>query len=291
MTLDIHTHYFTAEYLQNLDRYVGLKESRDYLEGVVLKNLARAQSGTATFENYLGAMNKNHIGQAMVFGLSDTAVGCRHLNDQVHLLTEEHPHRILGFGTIPLLEGMAAIKEELQHIGTELGFRGIKIYPSMSKLRFTSDTIIEVLAEAAALDLVVLTDCSFVCWENPGYFGTDNKFYELLEALNRLEDRPKVIAAHLGGGLIYFRDMYKLFGSGDYDNVWFDISPFFPASMIKAAMEIVGAERLLFGSDFPFSDGSENLAALAELNLSPREERVILEGNALEVLGLNGEHQ
>ncbi len=80
--------------------------------------------------------------------------------------------------------------------------------------------------------------------------------------------------------------MYKLFGSGDYDNIWFDISPFFPASMIKAAIEVVGAEKLLFGSDFPFSDGSENLAALAELELPPREKGAILEGNALEVLGL-----
>ena len=285
MILDSHVHYFSEDYLENLSHYISLVESRESLREVVVRNIRRRQGSVPGLEAYLDGKDRLGIDQFVVFGLADTPLGCFNLNNQVAELVASRPGEIFGFGTVPTPRVGEAL-EEMRRVTEDLGFLGIKIYPSLSHLTFCSEQVLELLDAAAQMDLIVLTDCSFACWDSPGYLGSDNKFHHLLEALSRLKKRPRIVAAHLGGGLVYFKDLYRwAYGEDYFDTLWFDISPFFPASMISAALEVVPAERLLFGSDFPFSSGRENLESLAQLDLGRDDRARILGANARELLG------
>ncbi len=285
MILDFHVHYFSEDYLDNMSHYISLSESRQSLREVVVKNIRRLQGSVPVIEIYLDGRDSLGIDQCVVFGLADTPRGCFDLNNRVAELAASRPGEIYGFGTVPTPRVAEAL-EEMKRLREDLGFVGIKIYPSLSHLTFCSEQVLELLDCAAQMDLIVLTDCSFACWDSPGYLGSDNKFHHLLEALSRLKRRPRIVAAHLGGGLVYFKDMYHwAYGEDYFDTLWFDISPFFPASMIGAALEVVPAERLLFGSDFPFSSGRENLESLEQLDLSQEDRARILGDNARKLLG------
>ncbi len=283
MILDCHVHYFSVDYLQNLDRFVRIKESRDYLKDGISAKLAQLDISEATPRTYFETV-RQQVDQAVLFGLADHPEGCRQLNDQVAQLCRAHPDRLFGFGTIPLPD-LDMAKEEMVRLKESLNFAGIKIYPSLSRLTFKSEPVKKVLEYAAVLDLIVLTDCSFACWGAPDYFGSDNKFYHLIESLSEVEFRPRIIAAHLGGGLAYFKDLYTWsHGNNHFDTIWFDLSPFFPPSMIRAAVEVVSADRLLFGSDFPISSGQKMLNNMDSIDLSEQQKEKILWRNAYHLL-------
>ena len=57
-------------------------------------------------------------------------------------------------------------------------------------------------------------------------------------------------------------------------------------TLLRAAIELVGPERVLLGSDYPFDMGLERPAEpVRELRLAPKDEEAILGGNALRLLG------
>jgi len=58
------------------------------------------------------------------------------------------------------------------------------------------------------------------------------------------------------------------------------------ATLLRALVEFAGADRVLLGSDYPFDMGLERPAdPVRELRLDPADERLILGGNALRLLG------
>jgi aminocarboxymuconate-semialdehyde decarboxylase len=58
------------------------------------------------------------------------------------------------------------------------------------------------------------------------------------------------------------------------------------ATLLRAAIEFAGADRVLLGSDYPFDMGLEQPAEpVRELELDPEDEAAILGGNALRLLG------
>ncbi len=278
--VDFHVHFFSNSYVDNIHRYVADEGSARYLGDLLLAS-TEGLCGRGGLSHHLARADSLGIATSVVFGLADTAWGCADINDQVARAVQgAEGGTAVGFAAAPLAEP-TEIAGELRRARDELGFAGVKLYPSMSGLTLHAEPVLEVLELAADLDMIVLTDCSFVCWEAPEFFGSGNRFYHLIAALEQVSRRPRVVAAHLAGGLAFCRDLYRQFyGESAVDEVWFDLSPFFSSAMIRAAVEAVSHERLLFGSDYPLSSGDEGIRALRDAGLPDEVHAAILQKNA-----------
>jgi uncharacterized protein len=176
--------------------------------------------------------------------------------------------RFVGFGTIH--PDFANPREEIDRIRAA-GLRGIKLHPDFQK--FAADTpamdgIYEILSDAGMPVLIHAGDCRYD-------FSGPRRIARVLDRHPRL----KLVAAHFGGYTEWDESFELLAGRG----LWFDTSSTLwklPAEKAKAMIAKHGAERFLFGSDFPMWDHADELSRFLSLGLSEAENRAILSGNA-----------
>ncbi|HEY4869813.1 MAG TPA: amidohydrolase family protein, partial [Candidatus Dormibacteraeota bacterium] len=89
----------------------------------------------------------------------------------------------------------------------------------------------------------------------------------------------------LGGGLPFFAHMPEI--AQLCRRLWFDTAagPFLYApSAYRAVVDLCGAERLLFGSDFPLLRAPRYRAALAAASLTEEETGTVMGGAAATLL-------
>jgi predicted TIM-barrel fold metal-dependent hydrolase len=98
------------------------------------------------------------------------------------------------------------------------------------------------------------------------------------------------VCAHWGGGLPFYAMMPEV--KEVLRNVFFDsaASPFlYIPEVYKQVGELVGFDRVLFGSDYPLLPQGLLLREIDTLNLSPEVKEQILSGNARRLLGITGD--
>jgi aminocarboxymuconate-semialdehyde decarboxylase len=116
-----------------------------------------------------------------------------------------------------------------------------------------------------------------------------------------LERHPelRILLAHAGGAILSLRgrlrhshtfqpDARSRLTESPVDSIrrfYLDTVTHDP-TLLRAAIEFAGADRVLLGSDYPFDMGLERPAEpVRELGLDPEDEAAILGGNALRLLG------
>ena len=72
-----------------------------------------------------------------------------------------------------------------------------------------------------------------------------------------------------------------------YPNLYFDVSGFDPErGVVEKAVEYLGAERILWGSDAPGRNYAAQLAKVQYADISERDKELVLSGNAIRLLRL-----
>ncbi|MFN2452273.1 MAG: amidohydrolase family protein, partial [Candidatus Dormibacteria bacterium] len=97
----------------------------------------------------------------------------------------------------------------------------------------------------------------------------------------------RLICAHLGGGLPLYAQMPEV--RRLCRRLWFDTAaqPFlYEPAVYRALIDLVGADRLLFGSDHPLLGAGRYRLALEAAGLSAPDRVAIMGGNAASLLGL-----
>jgi predicted TIM-barrel fold metal-dependent hydrolase len=192
------------------------------------------------------------------------------INNFIARTVAEHPE-LTGFGTLhPDFEDPRGEIDRLMG----LGLRGLKFHPDMQLFNIDDERMMRIYALAEGkLPIVFHTGDYRYEYSHPA------RLARVLDAFPRLT----AVAAHFGGwslfdlALEYFKDRF----------CYFDVSSSIPYLGKKRAAELIriyGAERFLFGSDYPMWDPRRCLEDFYALDLDGEERELILHENAERIL-------
>lgn len=196
------------------------------------------------------------------------------INDWAASINSE---RIIGFGAMhPDLEDAPAEIERM----ASLGIKGFKMHPEYQCFEPHDPRLEHIWSAAAEHGMIALFHAGAdICM--PQVRGTAESFLRLIEAWPGLT----VILAHLGG-FQQWRDVaLHLRGR----RVWLDTAFTLGHLPDEDIVELVtqhGVDRILFGSDGPWTDAAAEIAHLRTLGFSEHELAAILGGNASRLLSI-----
>ena len=242
----------------------------------------------ATADDLLAAMDEAGVDVAVAVGIGWTDPGvAREANDYLIECTARSGGRLLAFGSVNPAWGAAALSEVERCAAAGLVGVG-ELHPDTQGYRIDDASVMgPLMALAKRLGMPVLTHASEPVGHSYPGKGTVTPD-RLMRFIESFPGQP-VIAAHWGGGLPFYALMPEV--KAALADVYFDTaaSPFLYTSDIFASVtRIVGAERVLFGTDFPLIKHARLLAQVRESGLSDEEQALITGGNAAKLLGLGG---
>lgn len=212
------------------------------------------------------------VDRFVVQSVATTAKQVKSINEFIACEVEESKGRFIGLGT--LYPDSPDIVGDYYHL-KELGLHGIKLHPDIQGFRIDDVRCLKIyeLCEADNTPILMHTGDSRYDNSNP------NRLCPVLESFSGL----RIIGAHLGGYSVWDEAREKL---TKYENLWVDCSSSFPFISKEKAREIIlsyGADRVLFGTDYPMWSPKAELDTFFSLGLSEEENRKILSENALRV--------
>jgi predicted TIM-barrel fold metal-dependent hydrolase len=278
LVIDAHTHLLPPGFR---DRLAELRRRDATFATLFPTDDARL----ATADDLVAAMERDGVqtSVAVGYGWCDPAVA-REANDYLLASAEAHTGRIVPFVSVHPGWGDAALAEVERSAAA--GARGIgEFHLASQRIDLPhGDGMPELMALAARLGLPVLVHGS----EPVGhaYPGKGDTTPDKLMALAQAYPGTTFIFAHWGGGLPFYALMPEVWAA--LTNVYFDsaASPFlYGADVFAAVTGVVGADRVLFGSDFPLLSARRS-ADQARTVLPQDDAAAVLHGNAARLFGL-----
>ena len=168
----------------------------------------------------------------------------------------------------------------LDEMATGHGAAGVKLHPPLQRLDFADQAIWPIIETVARLDLAIVSHAGPS--RDATGFGEPESFRPILDAFPSL----RIVLAHMGGAA--WRQLPAV--ARDYPHVYFDLceiveqlgAPNAPdPEEMSALIRVVGVERVMMGSDFPWYDIDHTIERLMALpGLSANEKHMILGENA-----------
>lgn len=212
----------------------------------------------------------NILTKAIVMHLSNASQQLAEANAYVHRLHQQVPERVIQFYLVSDAEVNTAQELEVRWDGW--GFRGLKIHQCWYRIPVDSALFRAAASWAESKGLPVFI-----------HLGTDKEVRKLI-AYKERHPRLKIIVGHLFGLEMLLRSKIPL------SNLWVDISTYQVTSdrRVLQAIEGLGAERVVFGSDSPYGKDNivRNIERVRRLPISQLEKDRILGLNLQELLGL-----
>ncbi len=279
MIIDFHAHVFPPQIKKNRRRYA---ESDPCFAMLYSKSSARL----ATAEELIASMDKNGIDVSVILNIGWTTHElCVETNDYILESIAGYPDRLIGFCSIQPLSYQAAL-DEIERCARG-GARGIgELRPDVQLFNLIDDEITAPFVKMLKKHkLIMLTHASEpVGHDYPGKGTVTPDF--LYHFIVRYPDLP-IICSHWGGGLPFYALMPEV--KKALKNVFFDTaaSPLlYSPQVYDIAIKLVGADKILFGSDYPLLEQGRSLKEVASLNLPQEVAHKILYDNARRLLGI-----
>ena len=280
MIIDFHTHTFPDKIAAAaIEKLSGLSHSRPFSDGTSAGLAASAKDAGIDLSVILPVATNTK----QVPGINDYAAKANETAGTTGLLS---------FGCIH--PDYPEWKEELSRIAA-LGLKGIKLHPVYQEVDFDDPRYLRILERAGELGLIVVTHSGL----DIGFPGVEHCTPGMILNAVKQVGPVKLVLAHMGGWRQWAAAEELLAGQP----VWFDTS--FSAGEITpledghySAGELTmlgrsdflrmirsfGADRVLFGTDSPWSDQKASLDMVRALPLENDEKDAILGGNARRLL-------
>lgn len=195
------------------------------------------------------------------------------LNDFTASECRKHKE-LVGLGT--LHPDMENADDEIERI-ISLGLKGIKLHPDTQKFDADCDKAMKLYEKIEGrLPLLIHSGDYRYDYSHP------RRIANIAEAFPKLT----LVAAHLGGWLIYDKAVPYMKDKSCYMDIS-SVMPFISPEKVYEYIKLYGADRLMFGSDFPMFDPVKEFAAFMKLDLSNDEREKILWKNAADVFDID----
>jgi predicted TIM-barrel fold metal-dependent hydrolase len=230
-------------------------------------------SCTGTAEEIIEINKEAGIDMSLVQSAATVPHQVESINAFIAATVDKYPEHFVGFGTLhPDSENT---EKEVEHL-LSLGLRGVKIHNDFIRVAVDDrrmDKIYRLCAEAH-LPLLLHTGDRRYDYTNP----------DRMERVLTANPDLTVIGAHFGGWSVWEEASKRLSG---FDNLLVDCSSstaYITPTLARELVRIYGAERVMFGSDFPFNHPAEELERTLALGLTDEEYRLVLGENAKRLL-------
>jgi uncharacterized protein len=279
MIIDFHAHVLPPEIKNRRSDYLGRDSAFSQI-------YAAEKAKIATADDLIAAMDKDGVDISVIVNYAWTTHSfCVLTNDYIMESVARFPKRLIGFCSVSSYTDNQSLKEIERCV--KGGIKGVgELRPDTQSYNYLTTGALKPFADLVRENkLIVLTHASEpVGHVYPGKgTATPAILYSFIAAL---PDVP-VVGAHWGGGLPFYTLMPEVRAA--LENVYYDTaaSPFlYRPEIYKHVTELVGADRIIFGSDFPVMSQSRVINEIREAGLSDFDTDAILSLNARHLLGL-----
>jgi len=281
MIIDFHTHIFPPQMMKNRSKYIDSDPCFAIL-------YSRKNARLATADELIASMDKDGVDISVVVNCGWTTHElCVETNDYILESIARYPQRLIGFCAVQPNSGKAAVAE-IERCA-QGGVRGVgEMRPDMQLFDLRDEEVTEPFVEVITKHkLILLTHASEpVGHEYPGKGSiTPDMLYPFITSFPNLT----IVCAHWGGGLPFYALMPEV--KRAMSNVFFDTaaSPFlYSPQVYTQVIQLVGGDKILFGSDYPLLAQARPLGEIRSLDLPEETKNLILSGNAQRLLGIKG---
>jgi aminocarboxymuconate-semialdehyde decarboxylase len=231
-------------------------------------------------------------------------------NDAYADLIARHPARFKGFASIPMDAPDAAL-HELHRAINELKLNGVILLSNIGGKPLTSPEYRPFFVEANRIKLCILLHPMLPANTEPfreyvlgpivGFMFDTTLAVARMCFDGMLREFPDIrwIVGHLGGAVPYLiermdngwrdfpecREKIDELPSVYLKRLYYDTVNFNP-HMLRMVREMIGADRMVLGSDYPHLLGSieRAVSSIESLDIPEHEKRLIFEGTALSIL-------
>ncbi|HIZ36932.1 MAG TPA: amidohydrolase family protein [Candidatus Ruania gallistercoris] len=215
----------------------------------------------------VAVMARTGVDQAVLSTNRAIQEDSRRGNDETAQAVADFPGRLLGYGVVnPWQDPL----RELDRIAADPRFVGIKLHPDLHEYPLTGNRYDAVWEYSARTGCPVLTH---TWYSSP--FDTP----ALLAEVAQRHGDITVLIGHSGALPAGHEEAVAV--TGEVPGAYLELcGSFMNAPVLQSFVHRVGADRVVFGSDFPFIDQRVSLGRVAYSALAPADLDAVLAGNA-----------
>lgn len=268
MLIDFHTHIFPEKIAAGAVR--SLSDSIVRYQGKRYRHYTRG-----TKVSILSSMNRDGTDISVILPIATKPTQTNTINKFAKSIGSD---RVISFGSLhPQQDDWESILENL----AEDGFKGIKLHPEYQSFYIDSPRSIDILKKAESLGLYVVLHTGFDHGMPPPAHCQPDRLKNVLEYVSG----EYIIAAHLGAFGNWDEVEKHLVGTPiNFDTAV--ISKFISPEQCRRIITNHGSEKIVFGSDSPWSNAGAERDFILSLGLTEEENNNIFYKNAVRILKL-----
>lgn len=262
MIIDMHVHIFpdpiAEKAARSISRFYGIDMAAD-----------------GRLSTLLDVQRKAGVDKTLLCSAATTAHQTQPINDFTAETVAAHPGVLYGLGAMH--QDYEGKFEEVRRIRA-LGLKGVKIHPDIQGVAMNDRRFDELYEALSELDMPLLAHTGDARYDN-------SNPPEVLDVLRRF---PKltVVGAHFGCWSKWQEGTALL---SKYERMFVDCSSSLyalPADEARRIVRAYGAERVMFGSDFPMWLAADELERLERVGLTSAEMDHVLYKTASALFGI-----
>ena len=277
MIIDVHTHIFPPKICADREKYFEAEPAFERL-------YRPPQSKMANARELVAAMDANGVDRSVVFGFPwrKTDIVKEH-NDYVLESVTQFPDRLIGFGCLNPFDPHAS-REAIRCLDGSLKGIGELAFYDFGMTAGADESLAPIMEICRERNVPVLIHTN----EPIGHMYPGKTPNTLAQIYGLIQKFPQntIILAHWGGGIFFF-NLLKREVKASLQNVYVDTaaSPFlYDPEIYKVAVQVIGADKILFGSDYPLINPSRYFSEMQAAGLNKAEIEAICGHNALKLM-------